>query len=277
MELARPSNVGSLIGAVMVGVLAVLANYYVRMDPRVLQGLLPDSSSKAVAGPIDRKQNEKYWQRLWELWRRTNTDEPRSPEQDRQDSLERMKVVEKYLLDSSERKKKSGEVLSIEQLDVRIKELNQLYDRLRADANTTDEQHKEARLSRLYGYYLAADMAPASYSEDFLDVARELTDNGDETESSHAAALKMLHESDFLHPDEQRLLSELQEFTQTFSASEVGVYLYSIISRELWQNGHSKTAEAVLRLGMETYAGQHRSRLFNQLQDQQRLPRPRHS
>lgn len=277
MELSRPSNVGSLIGAVMVGLLALLANYYVRMDPEILQGLLPKSTSKAAADQIDEIENEKYWQRLWELWRRTNANEPRSPEEERQDALERMKVVEKYLLDSSERRKKSGEIVPVEQLDVRIKELNELYDRLQADVATTEEQRKEARLSRLYGYYLAADMASASYGQSFLDVARDLKDHGDETESSHAVALRLLHESDFRHPNDEQLLNELRTFTQTYAASEVGVYLYSIIARELWLSGHPQSAEAVLRLGMDTYTGEHRSRLFNQLQDQQRLPRTRHS
>ena len=277
MELSRPSNVGSLIGAVMVGLLALLADYYVRMDPEVLQGLLPKSTSKAAADQIDEIENEKYWQRLWELWRRTNANEPRSPEEERQDALERMKVVEKYLLDSSERRKKSGEIVPVEQLDVRIKELNELYDRLQADVEATEEQRKEARLSRLYGYYLAADMASASYAQSFLDVARDLKDQGDETESSHAVALRLLHESDFRHPNDEQLLNELRTFSQTYAASEVGVYLYSIIARELWLNGHPQSAEAVLRLGMDTYTSEHRSRLFNQLQDQQRLPRSRHS
>jgi hypothetical protein len=104
-----------------------------------------------------------------------------------------------------------------------------------------------------------------------------LTDHGDETESSHAVALRLLHESDFRHPNEKQLLDDLNTFTQTYAASEVGVYLYSIISRELWLSGHPQSAEAVLRLGMEAYTGEHRSRLFNQLQDQQRLPRSRHS
>ena len=62
-----------------------------------------------------------------------------------------------------------------------------------------------------------------------MKVADEGIQSADEIGVSHAAALKLLHQLDFRATSSNDLLGQLGDFTQQFPASEVGVYLYSIV------------------------------------------------
>ncbi len=260
----------------MVGLLALTANHYIRMDPRVLHNLL-SRSSPAQPGDKEKasklKISETFLQRFWEPLRRSNSDQPRSPQQVRQEILDRMKLVETHLLESSEKQKSVGERLPAAELAALVQLLDQLHARLMADAEAPEEQRKEARLSRLYGLYLAAEIDRAAFSAAFMKVADEGVPAADEIGVSHAAAPKLLHQLDFRAPSGSQLLEQLSSFTHQFPSSEVGVYLYSIVSRELWQQGHRDLADQVLQQGIRSYAGRRGvSRLLNQRVDQKSLP-----
>ncbi len=277
MDLARPSNVGSLIGAVMVALLGLAANYYLNMDPQVLQSFLPQAADTDIAKVPEQdgleKEKEKFSLRFWEPLRRANAAESLSPEQIRKEALDRIKVVQAHLLESSNRQRLVGQRLSDEELSALVQVLDQLCSRMEADEDASESQRKEACLSRLYGLYVAADMSRASFADQFHTVAEEAIHHADETVVSHATALKLLHDLDFQHPDQTELFAKLRDFTNEFPTSEVGVYVFSIASRELWRHAHRELAEDVLRLGIQTYAGQRgSSRLMNQLLDQKRLP-----
>ena len=279
MDLARPSNVGSLIGAVMVALLGLAANYYLHMDPQALRSFLPHAADTDIAE--DPPQNvaekdmerEKFSLRFWEPLRRANAAESLSPEEIRKEALDRIKVVQAHLLESSNRQRLVGERLSNEELSALVQVLDQLCGRIEADEDASEAQHKEACLSRLYGLYVAADMSRDSFADQFRAAAEKAMHHADETVVSHATALKLLHDLDFEHPDPTVLSASLQDFTLEFPTREVGVYVFSIASRELWRHGHRQLAEDMLRLGIQTYSGQRgSSRLMNQLLDQKRLP-----
>lgn len=264
----------------MVGLLALTANHYIRMDPRVLQKLLsrPQAAQPAVEENVKEntsklKISETLLQRFWEPLRRSHASQPRSPQQVRQETLDRMKLVETHLLQSSEKQKAVGERLPAAELATLVQVLDQLHARLMADGDAPEEQRKEARLSRLYGLYLAAEMDRTAYSAAFMKVADEGIQSADEIGVSHAAALKLLHQLDFRATSGNDLVRQLGDFTQQFPASEVGVYLYSIVARELWQQERGELADQVLQQGTKVYAGQRGvSRLLNQRLDQKRLP-----
>ena len=123
----------------MVGLLALTANHYIRMDPRVLQKLL---SRPQAAQPARIKENasklkisETFLQRFWEPLRRSNASQPRSPQQVRQEILDRMKLVETHLLQSSEKQKAAGERLPAAELATLVQVLDQLHARLMADGD----------------------------------------------------------------------------------------------------------------------------------------------
>ena len=122
----------------MVGLLALTANHYIRMDPRILQKLLsrPQAAQPAVKENTSKlKISETFLQRFWEPLRRSNASQPRSPQQVRQEALDRMKLVETHLLGSSEKQKAVGERLPATELAALVQVLDQLHAGLMADGD----------------------------------------------------------------------------------------------------------------------------------------------
>ena len=258
----------------MVGLLALTANHYIQMDPQALQKLF--RTAQASDSPDEaptQTQSERFSLRFWELLRRAESPTPRPPEQVRQEILKRMKSVETYLLESNDKQDSVGERLPAGELAALVQLLNQLNARLQADAEASAEQHREARLSRLYGCFLAAQMVPSSFSDSFLEIAEQVIKCPDETEASHAAALKLLHQLDLRNPSPDKLLAEVQAFTQRYPVERGGdLPLFDCLERTLATRkpgaGRASTA-----LGAQSYTGQRGvSQLLNQLIDQRHRP-----
>lgn len=248
IDFERPSNVGSLIGAVLVGLLALAANHYIRMDTKWLQELVeqhnrpkPKRTEVAADLPFDaagvrkRIQSiESEWSEDFTHWRRSGRGIPRD------------ELLEKRA------------------------EVDRLVESIRSHKTLDAELERGAQMARLRIYFMTAERFGDQYSDEFVDLAKEIEQTETDQASAEASALRFFHLEDFRSPDDQKLLDKLREFSvRTMHTPGVGVQLYSSVAHELCRFGQTTLAERVLDQGVEVYAGSSGiSRLINQRLDQ---------
>jgi hypothetical protein len=252
MDLGHQSNLGSLVSAVLVGLLALASNQYLRMDRAAIKSFLDGLQTPAavqpaepvdpmavatreVAATIEKRESE--LSTVFEQWKqgRIQANDPR------------LKKVWK----------------SIHDLRNRIGNHEQLWEHLPT----------RARVDWIWILFRAAEMNPREFSAAFLSQSGEMVDQNDQTVGVQAAVLRIYHGFDRRDPNEAELCEKLQAFAQANPDEMVGIFLYLIISRDLYEAGHRDMSERVLRRGIRVYSGfpgnVGRIKLINELMDQQ--------
>lgn len=113
-----------------------------------------------------------------------------------------------------------------------------------------------ARMSQVRAYYLAAKQRPDSYREQFDTLSsRLMRDLPGSISAVEASILRFATQHDLTKPLDSRGFQALQEQANGYSNQQNGVALYSYVSRQLYSNGQSKSAEAVLDAGTSQYKG----------------------
>ena len=116
-------------------------------------------------------------------------------------------------------------------------------------------------------------MNPREFSEVFLSRSQELATHDNQSVGAQAAVLRIYHGYDRSNPDETRLSQKLETFARANPEEMVGIFLYLIICRDLYETGHADISERILRRGIQIYSGLTdnvgRLKLINELMDQQ--------
>src|SRR5690606_4263560 len=99
-----------------------------------------------------------------------------------------------------------------------------------------------------------------------------MLDHADNQVRTQAAVLSIYHGYDPRQPQEDELTGKLEEFARANSDNMIGVFLYLLISRELYEAGQRDMAERVLRNGIRVFQdfpeNIGRIKLLNELMDQ---------
>ncbi len=252
MDLGQPSNLGSLISAVLVGLLALASNQYARMDRSTMtsfvEGIhLPGRGYEAPPEPVDEgkptlKETEA---RIAKLESRLST------------------IFEQW---------KEGRIRADDRrLERMWKAIHQLKDRLDSNDDLAESLSTRARVNYVWIVFRAAEMNPEQFSDSFHAMSEDMSSEKDQTVRAQAAVLEIYHGYDPLEPDVGALNEKLKTFAR--ENLDIGVFLYLIISRELCDVGNREAAETILRRGIQVYSTRHshigRIKLINELFDQQ--------
>lgn len=255
----RNSSLGSLVMAVLVGLLSLGANEYARVDRNQLDSYFShwtlltsftssDSDAEAASAPLEsqvvsldhqlrdlRSQLERLEFELgeaFEIWHRSGTKPPES--------------------------------------------LAQLLPKLTPatiDANATlREFTEEDRIALMRVLFIAAQIEPVSFADSFRRLNREVIKTESESVAASAVVLRIYDGIDFRTADRKTILGAIAGFDHRYpTRQDEGVELCSMVSDRLWRSNRPNLAEQVLRYGIKHYAGRSGvSRLVNQLIDQQR-------
>ncbi len=243
MEIGRPSNLGTLVSAVLVGLLSLASNQYARMDRQALDDfvtrLARSDSAKVPAVTVDsvRAEIEKTDTQLIPLFDRWMRREP--PDHDPQ----------------------------LEQI---LAELTHWWTELQTYPEVQQALSLADHRLILRILFMAGEICPRQYSDEFLLWANQLAQSSDESTRAEVAALCLYQQHDFLRPDATQLITDLDRFTCDHRDPQYGVRLYSMIAYELCRFGHTGVAQKVLQHGAEVYRNDvHVRQLINELIDLQ--------
>jgi hypothetical protein len=257
MDLGQQSNLGSLVSAVLVGLLALASNQYARMDRMAFKAFLD------------------------ELHRR-HLESPSAPAGEDQTSVKVVQVEIERLesqLSAIFEKWKAGKVNANDPRLAKLwKAMHEVQDKLANEPQLLEKLPTRSRVDCVWSLFRAAEINPQEFSEQFLAMSETMSAQEDETVSAQAAVLRLYHGHDRNEPNEEIIAEKLEEFVNGNPQDMVGVFLYLIISRELYDNGHYEMAERLLRRGIQIYSGYPghvgSSKLINELMDQKLHKRP---
>jgi hypothetical protein len=258
MDLGQQSNLGSLISAVLVGLLALASNQYARMDRSTLKSFVDG------------------------LQHRTRVVSVHRPEDEGKASIvaveKEITRLESYLAGVFEQWKDS----KLRATDPRITgawtAIGNVVTKLDSDAELWDKLSSRSRVDLMWILFWAAEMNPPEFSSHFLDVSQRISEQETETVGAQAAVLQLYHGHDRNEPNETMLAERLEEFARQNPRDMIGVFMYLIMARELFDNGHTDMSERLLRRGIQIYSSYPghvgSSRLINELMDQ-KMPKGR--
>jgi hypothetical protein len=274
MELGRPSNTGSLVSAVLVGLLALASNHYARISPKVIKMMQERARQRALLeqqeaarkirdakhpalehkfGPIPVIPDELEW----------SNEQLATTIESCEDSI--ATAFQAWQLERS--------VVDRPQVVSTLSAVTRIQEYLSRYPQAIDTLSSTSRLALLRVYFMSAQIAPKTHADAFRHWDDRLTHSSVVAEQSQAAALRFYLQQDLRRPKLAELNKGLSDFAKQYPNHALGASLCSMISRELWSRGHQKAAEGVLRHGIEIHAGNPSvSQLVNQLVDQQSLP-----
>ena len=240
MELGRPSNTGSLISAVLVGLLALGANQYARLDPRKLDDFF--AGMKSPPEPV-----------------KTAALVPPQPT---------LKSVSNGI-NFSERElfplfgKVKAHVLTAHDANLRdvLKRLSTTLDELERDPQIRTQLAPATQLALLRALFMAAELHAEPFADAFSLWSERLLDSPNRQLASQAAALIFFRANDLDHPQPQAIVHSLREFSAEHTDPELGIHFYLNVAEQLRSKGHAELARVVIKLGIELYkerGGTHR-------------------
>jgi hypothetical protein len=252
MELGQQSNLGTLISAVLVGLLAIGSNEFTRMDRSALKQFVHGLHVKAKAVRKLPPQDQ------------AKLNVAAAQKQISQIELELTRVFEQW---------KEGQLKSYDRRFEKVwRAINRLRTQLEADAELREALPAGARVDYLWMLFRAAEMNPSGFSQAFLDECGAMAAHADDQVRTQAAVLSIYHGYDPLRPQEGEITDKLEEFARANSDNMIGVFLYLLISRELYEAGQRDMAERVLKHGIRVYQdfpeNIGRLKLLNELMDQ---------
>jgi hypothetical protein len=266
MALPRPTNTGALVSAVLVAILGLAANFYIKLAPS-LMSTPSDQETESADGSPDGADAADSRAKGSDV--ATVGGKPPSLLPTPAKCLSELTSIDarasKILEAVSAAKVISKEAArQMADLGTQAQKLLQL---VLLDPGATREQKQEARLVALTLTFRIARMVP-ELKDAFWRVSNDVVENGDGNhEAPRAAGLQILMRIRFSSPDQRVLLADLRKFTARFPAPQVGVEVYVMIARELTQHGHPEIGKAVLQQGVKLYPDIARSRLSNEMLD----------
>ncbi len=272
MEFTQRSNLSSLIPALLVSLLALAANYYVRMAPCMtaqqrpavsLGANSPSSGGQQVTHPVAVEGLPES-----QLAEATGKQKPGvsskvPPETQLRDIERRLSTV--FRRWQTDQTSVSARVLSdlVQQADAAADELLS-GERLSASERMALERR------RLKIQFMAAELAPAKQSASFLAAADAFIQFHGDKAAGPVAVLQLIHRHHVSPLSDDGLLAKLEEFTWQYPDPYLGTTLYALMADDLYRRGYRELALRVVRQGMELYKGQAAvSRLVNLLVDLQ--------
>jgi hypothetical protein len=253
MDLGQQSNLGSLVSAVLVGLLALASNQYARMDRTAMRKFLDQLQTRQRQVGVEPSKL--------------------SPEevtvQEMQTEIERLEFQLATVFERWKQGKFKANDPRLTRLWTAVEEVQQ---KLEEKPELVEQLPTRSRVDCIWSLFRAAEMNPQQFSARFLELSDQMAAQDDETVSAQAAVLRLYHGHDRNEPDEDQIGKKLEEFVRANPDDMVGVFLYLIISRELYDNGHHDTAERLLRRGIQIYSEYPghvgSSKLINELMDQ---------
>jgi hypothetical protein len=249
------------VSAVLVGILAIAANAYIKFAPQLLNGRSDKASKIEVSSShgIDSEVLDSIGSIL-------PTPEKCLAELERFDDLS-LKLVQ------SAKKSTTADEMALRKLEALGTQAEKLYQLIVLDPAATAGQKREARLATLALTFRAARLVTA-LQDSFWRISNEVVAQGDaNTDAVRAAGLQILMRIDFESPDVPRLLSDLRQLVLRFPSTEVGVEVFILIANELAGRARTDIAKVVLKEGANLYEGASKSRLINEMIDLDRRDR----
>jgi hypothetical protein len=158
-----------------------------------------------------------------------------------------------------------------------VDQLDRAYTALAEQLRGDEARLRELRILTLHAKYAAARVDRDRFAAPLLEYADELIARPDGGgEAGQAAVLQLVVRHDLRHPATRDVLEDLDGFAASHPQS-LGAMAFCLAAQELAQNGHPKSAEAVLRHGINVYrATPAAGTLVNQLVDLglSKAPRP---
>jgi hypothetical protein len=252
MELGRQSNLGTLVSAVLVGLLAISTNELVRVDRSALKdffhGLRGRARAVRTVPPVDQGELKV------------------------EHTKQRIVQIETELAKAFEQWKEGNIKANDRRYDRLWQAIRDLHTLLETDAELRESLPTSAHVDYVWLLFRAAEMRPTDFSVMFLDECRALAAHRDEQVRRQAAVLSIYHGYDPRRPREDELNKKLEAFARANSDNMIGVFLYLLISRELYDLGQRDMAERILRNGIRIYqefpGNIGRLKLLNELMDQ---------
>jgi hypothetical protein len=265
MELGRPSNVGSLVAAVLVGSLALVSNHYARLGARLYYQMTrqPPAASQTPTVPTSIEDPDLPGSdghpREPALW--TTAEELGA-------ALEKLELPLTESFDQWRRLRHVSPHPSAE-LQRRLAAVKKVHDSIQARPPVIDELVTKNRLSLLRVYFMAAQVQPQQYVTTYREHSHRLLNSSVAEERIQAEALQVYLVQDLYRPDVATLTSDLERFTAAHPDHRLSVELWLLIARELSVRGHRKEAETLLRRGIQlNSAKRDKRRLVELLIDQ---------
>jgi hypothetical protein len=252
MELGQQSNLGTLISAVLVGLLAIGSNEFARMDRSALKGFVDNLHGRArAASQLPKKDPAKLNVEMAE---------------------KRIRGIETELTRAFDLWKKGQLKPSDRRFNKIWRAIHELQTQLASDAELRGALPAQAHIDYVWMLFRAAEMKPSEFSQAFMEECGVMLDHTDNQVRTQAAVLSIYHGYDPRQPREDELTGKLEEFARANSDNMIGVFLYLLISRELYEAGQREMAERLLRNGIRVYQdfpeNIGRLKLLNELMDQ---------
>jgi hypothetical protein len=233
MEFTKTSNVGPLIAAVLVGLLAICTDHAF-MKPedidRILRGF--NRSSAETSGTptvVSQLENPK---------------------------LLSQKLLAGYeALTGASQGKRNGKPVNAKGLAKLVAQLNEASIALYEHPHATDAQKSQGQLNYLRALFLAAEMAPADHSDTFRDFGNRILAQGNVTDPGKVRLLLAYHECSGgrIAEDLPGLLDRLAAFSKRETDQATAIDVYSLLSDELFSRGQPIAAMKVLQQGRAIY------------------------
>jgi hypothetical protein len=244
MAFERRTNLGSLLAAVLVGLLALAVNQVFKSSPEEVETLLTQIHKSTEAG--------------WEQFL-----SPRLPAR----RLHQLIDCQRRLGRVYQSWSGIGGVLPERKIRETVARAQATSAILEQTPELTRKQGKLAESAMLAVYFMAAEMLPDQYSSQFLELSGCLLESAaTPDEVARIEHLRLYHAYRFNEPDDLRLLKKLREFSQDVTDAKAGVPIYLTVTADLVTQGRTHLARAVLLQGSSMYYGQKPTRrLVDQL------------
>ena len=262
--LPRPSNTGILISAVLVGLLALGANWYMRLGPEFFLRFLPTVTTSDDANNMPDVPTKHVAK---------ETEIPvliTAEAHECVTKLEKNETRVKAIFDKwkEERTFDEPELAYLPQI---VAESEKLYGVVALDAEATTEEKSVSRKYLLAITFRAAQIFQDELQDSFWKISDEIVKNGmNDLDTARAEVLRIIMKTNFRNPDEERLLGDVHGFMQTYSSVTAGIELHLLLAKDLFRSGHFELARKVLQMGIDTYEGTRgHVRLLNEMIRQQ--------
>ena len=231
MEFTKRSNLGSLLAAVMVGLLSLCINQVFRVEPDDVDQFL------ARLGQMRKDVQERI----------------RPIDRSPLILLGELRRVEKTL-NNIFHKQVRGRKCDTDQVNRVVAILTTTANALKNHEYATSQQVEQGHMLAFSGLFLAAQMMPDGFSEQFRQMGDGIL-NMDSTElqKEHVRLLSEFHEFNVGQIQDAVILQKLQAYSQRQTDESLAIRLYVLISEEVWNQGRLNLARDILLQGVNTY------------------------
>lgn len=140
-----------------------------------------------------------------------------------------------------------------QQASVLLDELERMRIAIEQDLQGDEAQLSELRISTLHAKYIAAQFDREQFAEPFLEFAdRLIAEQPKSRAADQAAVLRLVSQHDLCRPATRDVLQDLDTFAASHPQS-LGAMAFCLVAQELAQNEQPKSAESVLRHGIDMF------------------------